>query len=149
MDWLSINKETLFAVHLGVSLALAGIVLFVQLVHYPSFKVLLGEGDVFVDYHRHYSHFAGRFLGPLMVLELVTAIMLLFTPWALFYGQLFWLNLALIQVVWAITFFHTGPCHHKLIKNPDEKQLNKLLVSNVLRSFLWVGRVVILLSFMD
>ena len=119
---------------------LSGLVLFVQLVHYP----------MFIDYNR--AHFprimrehqrrTSWVVVSLMLLELGFAIVQYQTD--LFYlAALFFLG-----AVWLSTFFLQVPCHRVLEKGWDQQAYQKLVNTNWLRTFAWILRLISLVFVM-
>jgi hypothetical protein len=134
MNWI-------FLVHLAFTLYMTGLIWFVQIVHYP----LMGKvgAEYFVAYERSHTMLTTFVVGPQMVIELATAVFLVFSmknmqPW-------WWVNLALVGVVWASTFFIQVPLHNALSQGFDEVKHLKLVNSNWIRTVVWTGRALLLL----
>lgn len=115
---------------------LTGVIWVIQLTHYPAFS-FIGEKD-FIRFHARHTTVMGLIVGPVMVVELVTAIILCFQY------EVGWLcNLAAVVVVWFSTFFLSVPCHNKLSRGLDPVEINKLVRSNWLRTVIWTMRSVL------
>ena len=132
--------------HLFSTLFMTGAVWFVQVVHYPFFRHLRAEdGPQASRFHRKRT---GWILGPVMILELVTAVMLLSSSWVTQYGNYLWLNLGLLLVIWAVTFLKFVPIHHLLTEAYNPGAVNALVRLNWVRTILWSFRSILLLSFL-
>ena len=68
----------ILAAHALVTIMMAGVIWFVQIVHYPLMADVGAEA--FVAYERKHVARTGRIVGPLMLVEEATAILLAITP---------------------------------------------------------------------
>ena len=66
--------DVLLALHALATVTIAGLIWFVQLVHYPLFP-LVGASD-FVRYEREHTRRVTWIVAPLMILEAITAVAL-------------------------------------------------------------------------
>lgn len=134
MNWI-------FLTHLAFTLYMTGVIWFVQIVHYP----LMGKvgSDYFVAYERSHTMFTTFVVGPQMVIELATAVLLVFSMKTM--QSWWWVNLALVGVVWASTFFIQVPLHNALSEGFDEARHLKLVNSNWIRTVTWTVRALMLL----
>lgn len=134
MPWLLIS--------LGATWALIGLTWVVQLVVYPAFaNVGLAE---FPAYHEQHCRRITWVVVPLMVMELSSALALVFlTPSQLGTG-LAWLALALCVLCWAVTALFAVPAHAALAKNRDGEVLRELLRAHWARTVAWTGRGILL-----
>ncbi|MBL8730166.1 MAG: hypothetical protein JNM25_17215 [Planctomycetes bacterium] len=132
MDW-----PLLCVLHAVPTLCMTGLIWFVQVVHYPLFAAV--GGAQFVAYEREHCRRTGRVVMPLMLAELGLA------------GWLWWaapatastattLGVGLLAVVWVSTFRFQVPCHQQLSRRPDADTMQRLVVSNWLRTAAWTGR---------
>ena len=119
---------------------LTGLIWTVQLVHYPGLA-LVGKAE-FARYHAAHTARMGALVGPLMVLELLLAAGLAWAGrTALPHGAGWW-SLALVLVVWAVTFFISVPFHNRLATNGyDYVVLDGLTRTNWLRTGAWTLRL--------
>lgn len=134
MNWL-------FFTHLAFTLYMTGVIWFVQIVHYP----LMGKvgPEYFVAYERSHTMLTTFVVGPQMIVELTTAVLLVFSmksmqPW-------WWVNLALVGVVWASTFFIQVPLHNALSESFDAGRHASLVQGNWIRTITWTARSVLLI----
>jgi len=126
----------LVAVQSAATFAMTGVIWLVQLVQYPGFA-RVGAAE-FGAFHRHHCRSIGFVVGPLMVLELLTALLLAAAGephwfWRVMLGALLsiWLSTALLQ----------GPLHGRLTREGPRPELVRALVrGNWLRTILWSAR---------
>ncbi|MFN3167659.1 MAG: hypothetical protein ACE37H_11405 [Phycisphaeraceae bacterium] len=130
--------------HAFATLYMAGLIWFVQLVHYPLMAAVGRDG--YADYQRLHERRTGWAVGPAMLVELSTAIAVVLlrpdavAPW------LAWLGLALVVLIWLSTALLQVPCHKRLGKGFDEHAHRRLVATNWLRTALWSARGVVALA---
>lgn len=129
----------IFVVHAVTTLSLVGLIWTIQLVHYPLFE-RVGVTE-FRAYEAEHNRRITPLVGPLMVIELVSAILLIsgicpgWLPRGVAISGLLalaaiWLSTALIQV----------PCHGRLLREYDPNTIRWLVLSNWIRTGLWTFR---------
>lgn len=130
----------LLLAHAAATLALAGLVWFVQVVHYPLFARV--PGDAFTAYELEHGRRTTWVVAPLMAVEALTAVALvLVEP-----GALTVIGVALIVGIWASTFLVQVPCHRVLSRGWDAAAHRRLVRTNWLRTVLWSARGAIALA---
>ena len=124
----------------GVTWAMAGVAWLVQGLIYPQFRRV--DAANWVAYHAAHTRAMGLVVGPLMVLELVTAAH--WTALWLMGGALpGWLALGalgLTAATWALTFGWAVPLHHRLAQEYRDDWVWGLLINNGWRTALWTGK---------
>lgn len=131
--------------HAFATLAMTGLIWFVQVVHYPLFRGV-GE-DRFVAYEREHARRTTLVVAPLMLAELATAATLA----ALAFSServdatLAVVGLALLAVVWGSTFGVQVPLHGRLSQRYDERDAVLLATTNWVRTGAWTARGVVAL----
>jgi hypothetical protein len=135
--------KTVFLTHLFSTLFMTGVIWFAQTVHYP----LLGRvgKETFVAYEEENIRRTGWVVIPVMAVESITALLLLWRqPEGLlpFYP---WLNGALLALIWASTFTLQGPDHQLLMKKFDPAVWRSLVRTNWIRTASWTARGILLL----
>lgn len=131
----------LLIVHLVATTFMAGVIWFVQIVHYPLFA-RVGRSE-FAGYESSHQHLTTLVVGPAMLVEALCAILLAFAtpsgvrPW------MAWLGVALVALLWISTAMVQVPQHEKLAAGFDETAYARLVGSNWLRTVLWSTRVVL------
>lgn len=128
----------LVTLHLVVTWALVGLIWTVQLVHYPLLAFVGREG--FVAYAARHSRVITPLVGPLMLLELGSAVWLALrpppgVPWAV-WGA----GLALTLVIWASTAFVQVPLHRAFASGFSADTVSRLVRTNWIRTLAWSAR---------
>jgi hypothetical protein len=115
---------------------MTGVIWLVQLVQYPGFA-RVGTDD-FGGFHHHHCRSIGRVVGPLMVLELLTALLLAVAGEPVWFWRIM---LGLLLVIWLSTAVWQGPLHGRLQREGPRPDLFRALVrGNWLRTVLWTTR---------
>jgi hypothetical protein len=127
--------SAVLVVQAAASCALAGLVWFVQLVHYPLFSSV-GGPDAFRAYELEHTRRTTWVAAPLMIAEAGAATLLLLREpeAAALVGAL------LVAAIWASTFLVQVPCHRALAVGWDEAVHRRLVRTNWLRTGLWTAR---------
>lgn len=127
-----------FLLHLLATLAMLGAIWIVQVVHYPLFA---GVGDMgWAAYEANHQSRITFVVGPLMLLELATAVWLVFDrppalpPWSVLLG------VALVGVIWISTAFVQVPLHNALGGTFDGDAHARLVATNWVRTLAWTAR---------
>ncbi|MEP3479544.1 MAG: hypothetical protein ABJZ55_09875 [Fuerstiella sp.] len=125
------------------SLLMTGLIWFVQVVHYPMFADVSSDG--FAAYEVKHSKLTTFVVGPPMLLELVTVILLLKLCPAGAMNQMAWIGAIMLAAIWFSTAFLQVPMHSKLEAGFDEASHRFLVNSNWIRTALWTVRGVLAL----
>src|SRR5210317_2033416 len=99
----------LFLAHCATTLYMMGVIWFVQVVHYPLFRNI---GVVeFSSYAQRHTALTTWVVAPPMLVELATALLLIWLrPLGVSTVQV-WTGLGLLAVIWGFTFLVQVPCH--------------------------------------
>ncbi len=124
--------------HLVATLAMVGVIIFVQIVHYPL-MARVGR-DAFERYEAGHTVRTAWVVIPLMVTELSTAVWLAALPAAAADRPLAYVGLALLAVIWLSTALVQAPLHGRLSKGFDEALHGRLVRSNWVRTLAWLAR---------
>jgi hypothetical protein len=139
---IDLNRLNLLA-HLASTVYMVGLIWFVQVVHYP----LLGavSESEFSSYEQRHMSLTTWVVGPPMLIEAATAVLLFwFRPadvplWSVWVGGValatIWLSTALLQV----------PCHEALSKGFDADVHRRLVSTNWIRTIAWSLRGLLVL----
>lgn len=125
----------LFLAHLGSSLYMLGLIWFVQVVHYPLFDSV-GNAE-FRSYEQRHTALTTWVVAPPMLIEVTTAVLLIwFRPagvpeWSV------WFGVALLGVNWLSTAFLQVPCHELLSEAFEPVVHQRLVSTNWLRTVAW------------
>lgn len=120
------------------TLAMVGLIWFVQVVHYPLFSAVGREH--FAEYERRHQACTTWVVAPLMLAEAFTALLLFVvrpsgvSAWCAIAGGL------LLAIVWLSTFLWQVPAHAKLGVAFDAATHNWLVRSNWVRTIGWTAR---------
>lgn len=125
--------------HLVATVFMAGLIVFVQVVHYPL-MARVGAAS-FVKYERSHTVRTGWVVVPPMIIELLCAIVLVFQPPSATDRPLVWLGLGLLAIVWASTALFQAPAHGALVRGFDADVHRRLVRSNWIRTIAWLARV--------
>ena len=138
-------EKILLALNLAATFYLTGVIWIVQFVQYPFFADI--DPQKFTRYHDDYRFWITPVVAPPMIVELLTAILLVFYAPAAIGSKLLWLALALTLLVWASTFFVQVPLHERLAGGFDAETHAALVRTNWIRTVLWSLRAVLVLYF--
>jgi len=127
-------------IHAASTLAMAGLIWFVQIVHYPLMGAV-GSRE-FVAYEQAHTRRTTWVVGPLMLAEAVTAGMLaLARP-----GTLTLAGAALLAVIWLSTAALQVPLHRRLSSGRSDAAIASLVRGNWIRTAAWTARAAIALA---
>ena len=135
MDFFSL--DLLFLISLASTAGMFALIWLIQLVHYPSFVQI--EEKKFVRFSVMHMNRITFIVGPLMLLEVVSSVLLLYkmAPETLYNL----INVLLLVGIWGGTAVFSIPCHTKLTKEKDLLAIQKLITTNWIRTFLWSLRL--------
>ena len=121
--------------HLAATLFMTGLIWFVQVVHYPLFA---GTGGAeFADYEQRHTGLTTWVVGPPMLVEGATALLLFwYRPAGVAAWQL-WAGAALLAVIWLSTALVQVPCHEVLSRGFDSLAHRRLVGTNWMRTAAW------------
>lgn len=130
--------------HIFATLFMLGLVWVIQIVHYPLF--LRVGASSFVEYEREHIYRISFLVIPVMLIELVTGVVLAFSPPV---GSFFFesgTSIALLFGIWMSTMFVQHPAHARLEGGFDSSTILHLVRTNWIRTALWSARGVGVLS---
>ena len=129
--------------HLAATLFMVGVVWFVQVVHYPLFSRVGPEK--FSLYSEAHTRMTTYVVGPPMLVEAATALLLVFRrPEGVSLATTM-IGLALVVVVWLSTAVLQVPRHTALGSGFDRRAWSGLVLSNWVRTVAWSARGVLVL----
>lgn len=132
------NASLVLLVNTLATWYLVGLIWMVQIVHYNLFDRVGQDG--FATYENDHSRLITPIVGPPMLVELVTAALLVilspagFPRWAALAG------LTMVILIWLSTAFIQVPCHNRLTSGFDLDTYRRLVHSNWIRTVLWTAR---------
>lgn len=127
------------AIHLVSTLAMFGVILFVQIVHYPLMAQVGRESSA--AYAKAHTDRTGVVVGPLMLPEMATAVWLVAVPPSPDLVLAARVGLVLLLGIWLVTALASVPCHRRLLEGFDPDAHRRLVRTNWMRTVLWAGRV--------
>jgi hypothetical protein len=125
--------------HIVSTVFMAGVITFVQVVHYPLMAAVGGQH--FATYERSHTVRTGWVVGPPMIVELVTALWLALALSGSPSAGLAVLGLTLLGVIWASTALLQAPAHGRLVHGFDVSTHRLLVRTNWIRTLAWLARV--------
>ena len=134
----------LLMVHAASTLAMTGLIWFVQIVHYPLFANV--GAAAFAHYEVLHCRRTGFVVMPLMLTEIASAGWLALSPAAANSQWNVYLGLGLLLVIWLSTAALQVPCHRKLEAGFDAVTIRRLVSSNWIRTIAWTARAVLALQ---
>lgn len=129
--------------HVFATLAMFGVIWVVQLVHYPLFAGVGADG--FVAYEAAHKVRITWIVLPAMLLELGTALALVWLRPEAVPGWMVWTGLALVGVVWISTAVVQVPLHTTLSGGFDGDAHARLVATNWIRTVAWSLRAALVL----
>lgn len=127
--------STWLVIHAAVTWCLVGLIWTIQVVHYPLLKNVGREN--FVTYHDRHMALIAWVVGPLMLVEVSSAGLLLLL------GERSWvfgISLGALAAVWASTALIQIPLHQRLTRGYDVGAIDRLVSSNWWRTLAWTLR---------
>ncbi len=129
---------TILSIHVAATLFMTGLIWFVQIVHYPLLARVGREG--FVEYEAAHARLTTLVVGPIMLLEAATGVLVVLAPPAELPSWSVWSGAGLILVIWTSTAFLQVPQHRMLTAGFDCAAHRRLVSSNWLRTAAWTAR---------
>lgn len=126
------------AAHAFCTVAMTGLIWFVQIVHYPLFARV--GADAFREYATQHNRRVTWVVAPLMLLEVATAGFLCIVEVPGAPAGLGLIGLGLVFVIWVSTAVLQVPCHARLQGGPDGRVIRRLVATNWVRTVAWTLR---------
>jgi hypothetical protein len=136
-----LTGDFLLLANLAATLFLTGLVWVLQVVQFPL--MLRAGGLDFPAYVTEQRTRNTLLMAPVMLIELATAVWLLFDPRAPHRDAFH--ALLLLIVIWIVTFAAIVPIHSKLVRGYDDALVRKLILWNWIRTACWTLRSAFLL----
>lgn len=131
-------------IHAAATLYMAGLIWFVQLVHYPL-MARVGERG-YTSYQQLHERRTALAVAPAMLTELCCATYLALRTPGHVAPALAWAGLLLVVLLWLSTALLQVPCHKRLGRGFDADAHRRLVRTNWLRTVLWSARGAIALA---
>jgi len=136
-------SRSLLLVHLSATLFMVGVIWFVQVAHYPLLARV--APDDIPRYEKAHTRLATWVVGPPMLVELVSGVILLWACPAGVSSLLAWVGVALLAVTCCSTQFFQVPCHARLSRAFDPAVHRRLVQTNWVRTVAWSLRGLLVL----
>lgn len=128
----------LLLIHAAATLAMVGVIWFVQVVHYPLFE--LASSRRFGSFAAEHQRRTTLVVAPLMLVELASALLLLIAPASSAGRTLSLLGMLLLALIWLSTGLLQVPLHRRLSSGRDARAIGRLVASNWVRTAAWTLR---------
>ncbi len=129
--------------NLAATLFMTGLIWFVQLIHYPLYAQV--GADRFVNYENLHRQMITPLVGPVMLVELLTAAALIIKRPETIPASAAWIGLGLAGLIWLSTALLQVPEHGVLSNGFDTAAHQRLVSTNWLRTAAWSIRSLLML----
>ena len=136
------GTAAIYLIHLATTAFMTGLIWYVQIVHYPLFRLVGVES--FVSFVQTQARRTAWIVGPVMLAELATGLLLIFQHPPQFPAILLRVNLGFIGVIWLSTLLLQIPAHRRLHAERDSDTIRQLILSNWIRTASWTIRLSLL-----
>jgi hypothetical protein len=123
---------------------MVGLVWFVHVVHYPLFGLVPQQARS--EYEGRHAARTTWVVAPLMLIEAVSAVLLVVAPPTGISRALSIVGLLLLGLVWTSTWFVQVPAHRALSRKPTDAAVRRLVAGNLPRTLLWTARAVVIVA---
>lgn len=134
--------QLLFLIHFASTWYLVGLCWLVQRVQYPLMASVGPEN--FAAYEEGHVSRIGLVVGPMMLVELSSGLLLLAIGGELSRRPVFIVGLVLLGLIWLSTFFIQVPLHGALATSFDSESHASLVRTNWIRTLGWSARGILL-----
>jgi hypothetical protein len=135
--------KLIFLAHVTATLFMCGVIWFVQVVHYPLFE-RVGTTQ-FTAYENAHRDLITWVVIPPMLIEGLTAVLLLWQRPQGIEAKSLWIGLALLVMIWLSTWLVQVPQHNRLTQGFSPHAHRLLVLSHWIRTFGWSARSVLVL----
>jgi hypothetical protein len=129
--------------HVAATWTMVGLIWFVQIVHYPLYAQVGTEA--FAAYETAHTRLTTWVVGPPMLVEVITACMLVLVKPEGIPASYVWSGVLLITIIWASTAFLQVPQHEILTHSFTPDAYRTLVTTNWIRTVAWTLRGVLVL----
>ncbi|MBM4256112.1 MAG: hypothetical protein FJ147_09470 [Deltaproteobacteria bacterium] len=133
--------------HVAATWTMVGLIWFVQIVHYPLFAQV--GADQFTAYETTHNRLTTWVVGPPMLIEVVTAFLLVLVKPEQIPASYVWGGVLLVAIIWGSTALLQVPQHEILTRGFAADVHRFLLTSNWIRTIAWTLRGVLALMMLD
>lgn len=130
--------DALVLAHAAATFIMLGVILVVQVVHYPLFARVGSEP--FPAYQAEHMTRITWIVFPAMTVELVAAVLLVWWRPPGLPAWLVWTGLGLVALIWGSTGLLQVPLHRTLTDGFDAAAHQRLVATNWIRTAAWSAR---------
>lgn len=117
---------------------MCAVIWLIQVLHYPIFSMV--DRQQFLQFCTKHTSSMGLLVGPVMILELLSAVALTVLKIDVFSIT----NLILNIVLWGLTFLVSVPWHNRLASGYDAFCIERLVLTNWPRTLLWTAKAALM-----
>lgn len=132
-------NQLIFMTNMICTYIMVGIIWVVQIVNYNLFNQIGREA--FAGYHKKHVWLITLVVGPPMLLEALSSVLMLWYPFAPL--EFIWKGIVLIFIIWLSTLFLLVPQHDVLSKGFSDKAYKRINMFNWIRTICWTLRAVL------
>lgn len=125
--------------NLSSTFFLCGLIWIVQLVHYPFFHGV--SADNYPEWMALHKKRISLIVVPVMLAELGSSFLLVL--WDAPIPVLQQTGLAIVVVIWLVTFFVQVPLHNKIAGRYSRNDVDRLIATNFIRTGLWTLKAIL------
>ena len=144
MSFAGLLSTGIFLTHLLTTLAVTGMMWFIQIVHYPLQRMVGREQAV--AYERAHTGRTVAVVVSLMMIECATGMLLLWLRPARVGIRQVWIGLVLLGIIWLSTMLLQVPQHKILAKAYRPEALEALISTNWIRTVCYSARAWLMLA---
>jgi hypothetical protein len=133
--------------HVASTWTMVGLIWFVQIVHYPLYAQV--GSDRFAAYEAAHNRLTTWVVGPPMLIEVVTAGLLVLVKPEQIPSSYLWCGVLLLAIIWGSTALLQVPQHEILTRGFAIDAHRFLVASNWIRTIAWTLRGVLVLVMLD
>lgn len=100
--------------------------------------------EVFAGYESKHTRRTGLIVGPLMITEFLTALLLAVVPNQFLIPDEQAIGLVALGVIWISTALIQAPAHRRLMKGFDRDTIRLLVNTNWIRTAAWTARAAVM-----
>ena len=138
---MTTNLLSLDQLHLISTSMMVAIIWIVQILHYPTFLFI--DKERYTEFQQFHMNKISYIIVPLMVVELISGLSILFTVENIQFS--FYVSLSLLILIWLITGLFFTKFHSELSKKFSHNTILRLIRLNWIRTVFWTIRLALLL----
>lgn len=141
-----LSAKSILIINIITTLFMVGVIWLIQILNYPLFAEAQKNFNAYHQYHMRAITFV---IALPMILEAVSAFLMLWFPHPALDQKLIWLGVVLILIIWLSTIFLSVPNHETLMRGFDANAIKRLVQTNWIRTIGWTLRGVLVTYFLS